>query len=134
MAQGLGRPLQIPHVPAAFSAKNADSHDKEFRTGDQRGNRGERRKVLLFLCSLCSLLFDFKEGALQHFRSDSAKRLASPRFQIMKYDLGRAEKHGIDLIEIVVIALENGGKRLTVGGRSPRWHRRSGLRQLFMLG
>src|SRR6266852_2680346 len=121
-------------MPAALGAKYANSHDKKFRTGDHRGNRGERRMVLLFLCSPCSLLFDFKEGALQDFGSDPAKGLASSRLQIMEYDLGRAEKDGIDLVEIMVITLKNGGKRLAVVGRSAGWHAWADFADLVIVG
>src|SRR5438132_8450718 len=74
-----------------------------------------------------------EEGALKDFRSDLAEGLASSRLQIMEYDLGRAEKHGIDLVEIMVIALENGGKRLAVVGRSARWHAGADRRNLFIV-
>src|SRR5438094_9738781 len=107
--QGLGRPLQIPHMPAALGAKNTYSHSQ-------------------------STLGAREEGALKDFRSDLAEGLASSRLQIMEYDLGRAEKHGIDLVEIMVIALENGGKRLAVVGRSTRWHAGADVRDLVVVG
>src|SRR5439155_8674069 len=109
MAQGSGCTLQVSHMPAALGAKNTYSHSQ-------------------------STLGAREEGALKDFRSDLAEGLASSRLQIMEYDLGRTEKHGIDLIEIVVIALENGGKRLAVVGRSARWHAGADRRNLFIVG
>src|SRR5438128_702607 len=82
MPQGSGRTLQVLHVPATFGAKNADSHDQLDLEAS-------------------------KERAFEDFRSDSAKRLASSGFQVMKNNLGGAEKHGIDLVEIMVIAFED---------------------------
>src|SRR4051812_19041211 len=58
-----------------------------------------------------------KEGAGQHIGGNLAKDVASPTSQIVQDDLRRAEEHGVNLVEVPLVALENVGKGCSMIGR-----------------
>src|ERR1700730_8406176 len=99
MSEQRCRTPQIANVPAATGGKDADAHETLI---DEKGTHE----------NLCR---DLAKGV----------RLAS--FQVVKDDLRRTEEHGIDLVEIAAVALEDGGERLAVIFRRARRHPRADL-------